>query len=565
MNVTPESAREHWWSRWRARDYSWNGLSNVPTPEGPHQHGVENLQDYWRRHQDDGHVRTDQELINAHVLETLDDGSVWHIVHMPHEYMHDGVLKTTWKADPNHDNWTRLDQLVNARLGVSQDPQRDRFGKIKSVDTRAILDGMVARKFPTSGTPHAHNCGFLGDVGIPSGGIKPGSTFESCLFERVEFVKGAVNAVDFSKSVILGELQAIRIQFNSLLDLSGCQIFGGTEIIDCQISGPAKFRGTWFFDDANFVATEFRGPADFSKSRFEGFALFESTTTPADLTFDQIRLKEIDDCSRYASSVAGTLTIGVCMFFVFGLLSSEWSFFVLSLGFFIALGIWSVWGGVVSHSGLSGRRADDWWKFGAWEYSDSRFERHTRAMRRLIQISDSVRNSREASRFHQLELRAIRLRPSTGIMERTFSGLYDALALYGQSLLRPVFGLIVVILLAAGIYWSLEGGRVWRVWEPTGTARLEIDADFIEALNYSLNRVSPFRGNRTGSDRSCDSFARRLEAIDDCRPSRGAGMTSSQLAIHRVLTTAVVGFQSVLVLTLLFLLALAIRRKFQIT
>jgi hypothetical protein len=149
---------------------------------------------------------------------------------------------------------------------------------------------------------------------------------------------------------------------------------------------------------------------------------------------------------------------------------------------------------------------------------------------------------------HATELKYSRLRPGktlrqmlfTKSVERLFSCLYDWTSDYGRSILRPILTIALLVPSFAVVFARLKTGA----W-PTPKGGLA-EQDFANALAFSLSNVFPFMN--IGSVR--DSFF-----------LTGEGATE-QVNMEIVLVAVL---QSVCSLTLLFLLGLAIRRRFQIS
>jgi len=131
-----------------------------------------------------------------------------------------------------------------------------------------------------------------------------------------------------------------------------------------------------------------------------------------------------------------------------------------------------------------------------------------------------------------------------------------------------------VIVGFAALYLAIEGQM--KTPEPKA---------IFESLRYSLSRVIPLgtwdesddplrvklaeaptaagqgaAENAGVAERGC-SFRERLMATDDCRPD----LQGAWLEAYRLVLSTLATFQTVIAAALYFLLALAVRRKFQIS
>lgn len=125
--------------------------------------GGATLQDYWRRDPSDwSRVRDDAELLTIGELVRLEDGTLWHIVHMPPRTAA-GI--DTWKSDVRHEQWRVLEEVVWER--VSRKAQSDDGTSLISCQLRGAVIRGVRNPFTGSELAihvDARSCAFLGDV-----------------------------------------------------------------------------------------------------------------------------------------------------------------------------------------------------------------------------------------------------------------------------------------------------------------------------------------------------------------------------------------------------------------
>lgn len=178
----------------------------------------------------------------------------------------------------------------------------------------------------------------------------------------------------------------------------------------------------------------------------------------------------------------------------------------------------------------------------------------------LKRAMEENRNRPEEGRFFELELRARRQRrgPAVPFWERALSDLYRWSSDYGNSAIRPVMWLLVLIPCFAAIYSSLA---TLPIRAPTGT-------EWVEALNYSAGRMVPF-GPWGSVPPACTVMGRLLDLQPTAEQiSRNPACVSNLRNGYGPWTafgiSALATLQSLLALILAFLAALAARRRFQI-
>lgn len=178
------------------------------------------------------------------------------------------------------------------------------------------------------------------------------------------------------------------------------------------------------------------------------------------------------------------------------------------------------------------------------ENKDQYFADLEDAFRTLKLIMEERRNRQQEGRFFRLELQARRKRRDDAVplWERLFSDIYRLTSDYGNSAVRPLGLLVVLIAVFAGGYALL--GSLPAHW-PAGE-------DLWQALSFSTSCVLPF-GPWT-DEPAAETMMGRLLHIE----GRGHG-AGTAFAIRLIAT-----LQSLMAIVLVFLAGLAIRRRFQI-
>ena len=166
-----------------------------------------------------------------------------------------------------------------------------------------------------------------------------------------------------------------------------------------------------------------------------------------------------------------------------------------------------------------------------------------RAFSNLKDCMRSAGSGRFEKKFHIYELRARRARwdAEVGITERLFSFLYDVFSEYGESIKRPLAWLFATPLVCAVIYYEISG---------------QSDSRFaFLSLDFSLQQVfRPFfvwSNSLRGGDSSVGGV---LFALTNSTRDDSVGL----------LVKSIASLEALVALTLSFLLALAIKRRFQV-
>ncbi len=168
--------------------------------------------------------------------------------------------------------------------------------------------------------------------------------------------------------------------------------------------------------------------------------------------------------------------------------------------------------------------------------------------RTLKKAMEYASNKTREQLFYRYELIARRAQAATPLSEKIFSYLYDWFGNYGASIGRPFMAVTGLTLLFSGVYWGLDIG--WGDAASHAVAlnpTTNVDPALERALSFSASRIFPFG------------------AFDDV----SAGWLQSYETAHGSLAALGVrilaSLQSTFALTLVFMVGLAVRRKFQIS
>jgi hypothetical protein len=333
-------------------------------------------------------------------------------------------------------------------------------------------------------------------------------------FELAEFAR----AVSFERSIYTEDVSFLDAKFD-----------GNTHFGEAKFARGADFRLACFSDGAFFSQAKFGGRLTFATARFVRNAIFSKVEIPAD-EFDwrwaftdalfefTLDLRGVD--LRSVSAFAGaTLNRGVLLDRMGERQESELHAHALQL----AVG------------------ADD--RENALYALEGGASKLKLAMERE---SDKLREQR----FYRLELRARRRQLGTPLAEKIFSALYAAASNYGASIGRPVILIFGMVVALAVSFYALDAAL-----HPNEVARDPIAAAS-QALDFSWSNVfKPFIPLPTQGDLDIQNpLAFRL--------LHGGLATNYVIGfIVRVVAT----LQAIIALVLVFLLALAVRRRFQIS
>lgn len=553
-----------WWDKWFAEDFSWEGLarnklwagwlvtSDLSVVEsatgrrygGPPKTTDDNshvvvgrpatLQDYWRADPLTGRLRSDEAMRGE--LEVREGYPTYHRVHLPLLYA-DGspTEKASWKSEA-------LDEFVNTRLQSTSDSkwQKGRFSSdLIGGDNRAQFQGgvwLVAPRPPQSDRPIAaryEHSAFINDASFENAEFTESVSFKNALFVANARFQGSrfANLAWFGSTTFCREARFKSATFDHDVSFEEAQFLGYASFEKTELRAYASFSGATFSHDVRFVNANFHSETFFTKTAFRGLAAFENASLHPGATFDRAAFTAIQRVSSKAWAA------GACLGVVFGtalqMTSHDTAIISVSGGAiavcaFCALLIWFLFGG----SWLAEKQGID-------------LERHARAFRVLAQHMEAARNRPDLARFYRHELTAIRMRSTTNPLERLFSVFYDVAASYGDSVARPFVALAIVasaFALFFGVPLSDRDNIAYAIWFSA--------MNIIKPMHVWTLEFSKGQTDLAGTEAYWAWVAQKFSSTDPY----------AQLALR-----AVASLESALALALLFLIALSIRRKFQIT
>ena len=419
------------------------------------------------------------------------------------------------------------------------------------------------------------------------------ATFRNAAFPGDAVFRNAAFSGDanFMNAAFSGDAYFESAAFSGGADFDSAAFSGGALFRCTVFSGNATFRNAAFSGDADFESAAFSGDADFESAAFSGGALFRCTVFSgnADISNGSVEgeLFFIGTKWKKRVSLAKTRAPGRLVFnhCDFGNQEQNWR------GMFSGARIdnlldWrnmpghyaSAFDGATLERGLlrdrrgegEDRKAhEEALKLALKPVNDEgdpdKTEREP-ALRALeggaLKLKLAMERESDKQReqaFYRLELRARRKQKGTPLSEKLFSFAYAAFSNYGASIGRPFMALFSMIALFAVAFWgwsfaldreaTLNDGinSAWQaadlswsnVFKPLSALSTENDFEDKNAMAYRLLYIECPEGSTN----------------DQCGGVDGVGF-----AVRAVST-----LESFLAIILAFLLALAVRRRFQIS
>lgn len=564
-NEPKEERRSQFWESWWKEDFSWEALEGKGIPS---DHTIrrykgttpDTLQAYWRSPLEHGPPLTDAQLKDE--LVTDPSGRIWHIAHVPLHWEDGSPAKATWSK-------AQLDSLLAAvakRLSHSLATNAAQEVEIRSM---AQFAGVVlpVLSFPGGRAnailrqayvgsrwelTSAHNetrflnCFFDGQVNLTHTLFEREAIFENCVFAERICAQYAVCAgmASFCDSVF----------------------FGHNLFHECDFSGKAWFHHTTFHDTASFHRSEFKKEAEFNNALFEGEASFNGVAFRSRAEFDscnfQDRFSFIDckferpayfTCNSWpdpsTSSKDGSVPLLESAFYNAQFLDS--AIFTST-----TLSPLSSFDGCLFESSLYMDRAaenveSD--RFVKELRSASRYPDAERRLDALLGGCQAIRRAMERASdkkaehlYYRFELMVRERQEKTHFLERLLLRGYKHLSDYGSSISRPIIVFCTLLGLGGFVYGTVLGFR-------SGTF------DFSRDLAFSFAFMEPMlHGLSFSASRSLPFGPWELDT--DTRTSLLGPTSSIGSVALRLLAT----LQSLACAILVFLAALAVRRRFQI-
>ncbi len=282
-------------------------------------------------------------------------------------------------------------------------------------------------------------------------------------FNRTEFM----DTVSFTEARSLESISFQRAQFHKATDFKFYNIGGQAHFEDavfhksCDFSkrsfgGKVFFAGTEFIGDAKFVDSQFTSQVDFAKAIFKKKADFFNTTFKRSLEFTGVRFE------GHANFNADNNDDGSLSFPGLNFSGSTFKDSVL----------------FINRTFLATTNFDDCTFFvapkfqGCTLHQDTRFppgrnfKDHTHtaapAYRTLKLDMEKIRARQEEAMFNALEQKCQAAAPEMDRMVKCFSYFYELTSNYGQSLGRPIAGMLGVSILFILIHLLMAAGFSWK-------------------------------------------------------------------------------------------------------
>jgi hypothetical protein len=379
------------------------------------------------------------------------------------------------------------------------------------------------------------------------------ANFERSAFSKRAFFSEAcfVGNTRFKKAKFGGVTEFLRVNFSEGVGFESAIFLDEAQFGGSTFSGDAAFSSACFGKDAHFEQVTFENHSNFGGSLFLEGGFFSGATFKGCMTFATARF------CHMAVFCGATLPIaevdwrrafsGALFQFVFDLQGVDQKSVSALSGATLDRGVLLTRNSELDDNKLHAKALQ--LALGADKREDALRALEDGAQKLKLAMERDSDKLRE-QRFYRLELRARRKQSDAPVMEKLFSGLYALTANYGASIGRPFLLLLVLVFVTAGGFYGLD-----FLIHPQDMARDPIGAAW-QAVDLSWSNVfKPFMSVSTQNDLSSQNpLAFRLL-------HGGSGRVYMTGFIVRVVST----LQSVVALVLAFLVALAVRRRFQIS
>ncbi|MBB3693616.1 pentapeptide repeat-containing protein [Sphingomonas sp. BK580] len=619
-----EDRRSAWWKEWFEKDYSWEGLADYWTfgyvgPDGTHNDGAERqndrkrlLQDLWREIEPD---LIDERDADGRVLRR------WTRAHLPASFASGAPAKLAWSLDEWRAmeeelarfvaRWRSAFDKVDLRGCVLRTLPASVFPEVRLDCRNCAFVDHVRPRLPTvacgveapdalferelnltdmrfEGELHFENAVFCSSAWFHGVRMTGRARFAQATFcTEASFRAFKAEVLYLGNTITGGNLYLDEAKVDDLVDLSSATIGGGLwaagltsrnfDLTAARLSGdvwaPAMrcerlWAGRLTADGrVNLAGTLGGGNLDLSGARIAG-ALDLSQADEAEPWFEKSSLEGLD-CSGEADfrdRIFGVSTTFRSARFRgpvnFG--GAVWPDGQPGRGVFrdcIFEKIVDFRGTTsVPFAAFDGISAKGEIRINRSEYLEyDSFRDQLRSHHgedgleclengcRALKLSASAGQNRLTEQsFYRLELLARRVRPSTAPVERLASIIYQYTSDFGLSLTRPLAALAIIWLAFSMVYNATAWGRNTQHWA--------------SSLDFAGQQVfKPFSAWSDPSD------CRRLGSLpvtsaDTACKLLGGGEPAVELA-----TRLLSSLQSIVSTSMLFLFALAIKRRFQIT
>jgi uncharacterized protein YjbI with pentapeptide repeats len=621
-----ERRHREWWDGWWAKDFSWDGLANKPydgwfvlsdgslveEPVGD-SHPTDRVrpasqQDYWRDQEGDLIVSPNgtQRFTRVHLPPFWADGTPTGKADWPQDALDPILAPKLLAGGPTRfargvfgrevegpDRRTQLQGCVllracNHPLGGAgplfvrldlaaflRDAVFDTatFVSVSTFEAATFLGDASFNTVTFSGDASFYRATFSGEARFISATFSGGANFNRTSFESdVSFMVATFSeGVSFNGAAFSSESSFYQAVFSGVARFVGVAFSSAARFGEANFSGDAEFSGALFKGNAIFAAAKFAGDLSFAGAEFDKSAVFERVGWPTSpqnwhRAFDQTWFKPAPVFTRAGFKSLGAFDGAVLERGIQiddpGATKSDTIFRAELDGAIKAAeadmagwvdkqtegrkkGLGEVEGKEAVHANQIGRTE---FKRQLAEFRNSRLAELERGCRTLKKAMEYESNKTREQLFYRYELIARRAQGTTPLSEKVFSYLYGWLGNYGASIGRPFIAVTVLTLLFSVAYWGLDIGLAYAaghaiILNPIAS----LDPDFERALSFSASRIFPFGAFEDISQEWLQAYEKTHGAI--------AGLWLRILA----------SIQSIIALTLVFMVGLAVRRKFQIS
>ena len=405
-----------------------------------------------------------------------------------------------------------------------------------------------------------------------------GATLTHAEFNNTTFIGDA----NFQRAIFVGHANFESTKFYSTSRFVGAAFgasatfkqgafCGGAIFDDATFTGEAKFNDRTFLGENHFYETQFLGKVEFSGAKFEdkgqsgtmhfdrsmftGHALFKKVTFPASpkafsAAFAGARFAAVADfrgsgahwiAALDDATLADSLLLDhpdeaeALRLFDREMLSAI-AFDGLAKPVSAILRSADGNGGLIEAgaAGVAHRQRRD------AETAGRLLEQLEGGCRTVKVAMGKARDELMEQRYYRFQLKARRLQAGTPWLEKVSSRVYALTSDYGLSLSRPLFSLLVLLLVFAAIYWAIP---TTPIPSPAATPWVA-PTPAPDALSMSASRMFPFGA---------------FESVSSNYVAAAQAGGAPTLAVR-----AIASLQSLIAATLVFLFGLALRRRFQV-
>jgi hypothetical protein len=548
---------DRWFADWRTKDFSWNNLRNFKVTGTVRDVPYNNLEEYWRLDPASGTLRTPDDLLCAGEIIRDQGGTMYHCMHAftPHTAsVAIRVLQARLQASARTEGNVQFRDGRLRWVPVGPDKRAQLIGSILPDHLLAVLCDFTAQNELSADFSW---CAFEGRTELNCRRLDAGCQFESCLFaDLATFEKSTLGDVaNFWGSTFIGDAY-----FHACIFEKGCGFEGVTFTQRAQFSSSRFKAGAWFKAGMTYAdAASFNNAAEFEYCHFEdvcnfdGIHLSDRVSFYSSTFYSSSSFQKLDFAAAKGNAARA---FDGCVF------KERLDWRQNSVELVSALAGASLSDGILIDSGISKCRPSALVKM--MEPGPARrdwlnaFESGCWAVRKGLSQIGEVQLELAAQR---LALKARQLQSNHRPLEFAISLFYEKASDFGTSLLRPLVCLFLATVVFAFCY--LVGANL-------GAPPKLTLAEALASLRYSGTRALPIPQSAESTfDADADgcSLSDRLSVqpvgTTSCAPS-GIGNSREAIETFRIVVALVEAAQTAIGSALLFVFALAVRRRFQL-